>query len=67
MDMITKNKLFSAIMLSYAAVGLLAMLTVECCMSKKRMENEEKNRQIEETARENIKNILNRVSGLNEN
>lgn len=54
-------------MLSYAAVGFLAMLTVECCMSKKRMENEEKNRQIEETARENIKNILYRVSGVNVN
>ena len=67
MDMITKNKLFSAIMLSLAAVGLLAILPVKCCMSEKRMENKEKNRQIEETARENIKNILNRVSGLNEN
>lgn len=65
--MITKNKLFSAIMLSLSAVGLLAILPVKSCMSEKRMENKEKNRQIEEAARENIKNDLNRVNGLNEN
>ena len=54
-------------MLSYAAVGFLAMLTVECCMSKKRMEDEEMKRQIEETARENIKDIVYRISGVNVN
>ena len=54
-------------MLSLSAVGLLAILPVKSCMSEKRMENKEKNRQIEEAARENIKNDLNRVSGLNEN
>lgn len=52
------RKALSILLLSYAAVNLIAIWPLKYCMSEKRRENAERDRQIEEEAREDIKGLM---------
>lgn len=52
------RKALSILLLSYAAVNLIAIWPLKYYMSEKRRENAERERQIEEEAREDIKNLM---------
>lgn len=55
------RKALAILLLSYAAVKLLAIWPVKCCQREQQREKEEQKMQFEEEAREQIKNTLNKL------